>query len=456
VQDTICAIATAPGRGGIAVIRISGPEAVFFSDRIIKLKSGKAIATLPHQSLKFGYIYNKEEILDEVIIALFRSPHSYTGEDTVEISCHGSLFIQQQILRLLYEAGCRLAMPGEFTQRAFINGKLDLSQAEAVADLISATSPAQHRLSMNQMRGGFGKELARLRATLLDFASLIELELDFGEEDVEFADRSHLLDMATGMESLIHRLADSFNVGNAIKNGIPVAIIGETNAGKSTLLNAIVGEERAIVSDIHGTTRDAIEDVVIISGHAFRFIDTAGLRHTGDIIEHIGIERALEKLEQAAIVLLVLDSTSASPSLSEILPAGIAEKKVIKVFNKTDLLASDSRISDPLPEIKAEEIHISAKTSTNLDRLKQLLVDLAAMPEIHPQDIVVTNARHHEALIQAHAAILRLISGLHSGLPEDLLTQDIRECAHYIGEITGEISTDEILGNIFSRFCIGK
>ncbi|MDR0537702.1 MAG: tRNA uridine-5-carboxymethylaminomethyl(34) synthesis GTPase MnmE [Tannerellaceae bacterium] len=457
MQDTICAIATAPGRGGIAVVRVSGPDAFIICEKVASLKNAaKKLGSLPAGQFAFGYVHSGSEILDEVIISGYRAPHSYTGEDTIELSCHGSLYIQQQLLQLLIENGCRLAQPGEFTQRAFINGKLDLSQAEAVADLISATTPAMHRLSMSQIRGGFGKELNKLRAQLLDFASLIELELDFGEEDVEFANREHLRQLSCDIERLIHRLAESFNVGNVIKNGIPVAIVGETNAGKSTLLNTLVGEERAIVSDIHGTTRDTIEDVVHISGLAFRFIDTAGLRNSSDEIENIGIRRAIAKVEQASIILLVLDSTAATSYLSDMLPSNIADKKIIKVFNKTDLLGDGEELRDPLPNLESVSISISARENQNVDRLKHLLVEVAAMPQIHPEDLVVTNARHYEALTQALSAIRRVNEGLSSQLSADFISQDIRECAHYIGEITGRITTDEILGNIFSRFCIGK
>jgi tRNA modification GTPase len=396
-----------------------------------------------------------------VLASVFRAPHSYTGEDTVEISCHGSLYIQQQVLKLLVENGCRLAHPGEFTQRAFLNGKIDLSQAEAVADLIASTSAGMHKLAATQMRGGFSRELAKLRAQLLDFSSLIELELDFGEEDVEFADRGRLLQLASSIEQLIGRLANSFNVGNAVKNGIPVAIIGETNAGKSTLLNLLVGEDRAIVSDIHGTTRDAIEDTANISGTTFRFIDTAGIRETEDAIENLGIERTFSKLQQALIVLWVIDLTSnpaSVNSLSEKIIPHLEGKKTILVFNKTDLLTSGELDSKRqlLSNIPAGRLYISARQEESAGLLKQHLVEATALPEIHSGDIIVTNIRHYEALTHAHEALLRVIEGLEAQLSGDFLSQDIRECTHFIGEITGEITTGEILGNIFSRFCIGK
>lgn len=461
-QDTICAVSTAPGAGGIAVIRISGSEAIAICNRIFTPKThGKDLLAQKAYTLHFGSIYRNKELIDDVLIALFRAPRSFTGEDTVEITCHGSLYIQQQILQLLIENGCRSALPGEYTQRAFLNGKMDLSQAEAIADLIASTSAGMHKLALNQMRGGFSNELTRLRSQLLDFTSLIELELDFSEEEVEFADRTHLQSLATDIEQLIGRLADSFNVGNAIKNGIPVAIIGETNAGKSTLLNLLVGEERAIVSDIHGTTRDVIEDTIVLSGITFRFIDTAGIRETKDAIESLGIERTFQKLRQASIVLWVIDLTSSATlieALAKIIVPRMQEKKVILVFNKSDLLSpAELAIKEQLlTEIPAQRLSISAKQQFNTDLLKQQLIEAAALPDISQNDIIVTNVRHYEALTKAHAAILRVLEGLSLGISGDFLSQDIRECMHYLGEITGQISNDEILGNIFGKFCIGK
>lgn len=461
-QDTICAVSTAPGAGGIAVIRISGSEAIPICNRIFIPKTqGKDLLAQKAYTLRFGSIYRNKELIDDVLIALFRAPHSFTGEDTVEITCHGSLYIQQQILQLLIENGCRSALPGEYTQRAFLNGKMDLSQAEAIADLIASTSAGMHKLALNQMRGGFSNELIRLRSQLLDFTSLIELELDFSEEEVEFADRTHLQSLASDIEQLIGRLAESFNVGNAIKNGIPVAIIGETNAGKSTLLNLLVGEERAIVSDIHGTTRDVIEDTIVLSGITFRFIDTAGIRETKDTIESLGIERTFQKLRQASIVLWVIDSTSSAAlieALAKIIVPRLQEKKVILVFNKSDLLSPDELASKQqfLTEIPAQRVYISAKQQSNTDLLEQQLIAAAALPDISQNDIIVTNVRHYEALTKAHAAILRVLEGLSLGISGDFLSQDIRECMHYLGEITGQISNDEILGNIFGKFCIGK
>jgi len=392
---------------------------------------------------------------------VFRAPHSFTGEDVVEISCHGSSYVQQQILHLLLEQGCVLAKPGEFTQRAFLNGKMDLSQAEAVADLIASTSAASHRMALNQMRGGFSNELLKLRTQLLNFVSLVELELDFNEEDVEFADRTQLKSLAKTIERLILKLSDSFRVGNALKNGIPVALVGETNVGKSTLLNVLLNEEKAIVSDIHGTTRDVIEDSININGISFRFIDTAGIRDTKDKVENMGIERTYQKIEQAAIVLWILDCTQLSEHM-EWLTDRIAKhaegKKVILVFNKIDKITEDERdvLAQMFEQFEGERIYISARERINTDGLQKALVSAAQLPEINPGDVVVSNVRHYEALQNAHSSIGRVIDGLDSGISGDFLSQDIRECMHFLGEITGQISNDEILGNIFGKFCIGK
>lgn len=461
-QDTICAVSTAPGAGGVAVIRVSGTDAIRICDTIFAPKiEGKNLQSQKAYTLRYGSIRRGEELIDDVLVALFRAPHSFTGEDTVEITCHGSVYIQQQILQLLIEKGCRSALPGEYTQRAFLNGKMDLSQAEAVADLIASTSAGMHKLAINQMRGSFSNELTKLRSQLLDFTSLIELELDFSEEDVEFADRTNLKQLATNIEQLIHKLADSFSVGNAIKNGIPVAIIGETNAGKSTLLNLLVGEERAIVSDIHGTTRDVIEDTINLSGITFRFIDTAGIRETNDTIESLGIERTFQKLRQASIVLWVIDLTSPSEQIEELAQTIIPQtegKKVILVFNKSDLLSPEELAikQELLGKVPADRLYISAKQQANTEILKQYLIQAAALPEVSQNDVIVTNVRHYEALTKAHEAILRVINGLEMNISGDFLSQDIRECMHYLGEITGQISNDEILGNIFGKFCIGK
>jgi tRNA modification GTPase len=462
-MSTITAISTAPGIGGIAVIRVSGKDAVKYCNIIFvpKRKTFSLLLQEPN-TVSFGSIANlKNETIDEVLVTVFRAPHSFTGEDVVEISCHGSAYVQQQILQLLLQQGCALAKPGEFTQRAFLNGKMDLSQAEAVADLIASTSAASHRMAMNQMRGGFSNELLKLRTQLLNFVSLVELELDFNEEDVEFADRTQLKSLATTIERLILKLSDSFRVGNALKNGIPVALVGETNVGKSTLLNVLLNEEKAIVSDIHGTTRDVIEDSVNINGITFRFIDTAGIRDTKDKIENMGIERTYQKIEQASIVLWILDCTQLSEHM-EWLTDRIAKraigKKVILVFNKIDKITEDERdvLTQMFEQFEGERIYISARERINTDGLQNALVAAAQLPEINPGDVVVSNIRHYEALQNAHSSICRVIDGLDSGISGDFLSQDIRECMHFLGEITGQISNNEILGNIFGKFCIGK
>lgn len=462
-MSTITAISTAPGIGGIAVIRVSGKDALKHCNAVFS--PGRKTFSLLQQganTVSFGNIVNKKnETIDEVLATVFRAPHSFTGEDVVEISCHGSSYVQQQILHLLLEQGCVLAKPGEFTQRAFLNGKMDLSQAEAVADLIASTSAASHRMALNQMRGGFSNELLKLRTQLLNFVSLVELELDFNEEDVEFADRTQLKSLAKTIERLILKLSDSFRVGNALKNGIPVALVGETNVGKSTLLNVLLNEEKAIVSDIHGTTRDVIEDSININGISFRFIDTAGIRDTKDKVENMGIERTYQKIEQAAIVLWILDCTQLSEHM-EWLTDRIAKhaegKKVILVFNKIDKITEDERnvLAQMFEQFEGERIYISARERINTDGLQKALVSAAQLPEINPGDVVVSNVRHYEALQNAHSSIGRVIDGLDSGISGDFLSQDIRECMHFLGEITGQISNDEILGNIFGKFCIGK
>jgi tRNA modification GTPase len=462
MSTTIAAISTAPGIGGIAVIRVSGKDALIYCHAVFSPKN-KSISILNQEAytVSFGSIINKNETVDDVLVSVFKAPNSFTGENVVEISCHGSIFVQQQILQLLIEQGCVLAQPGEFTQRAFLNGKMDLSQAEAVADLIASTSAASHRMAMNQMRGGFSNELTKLRTQLLDFVSLVELELDFNEEDVEFADRTKLKILATEIEQLISKLSDSFRVGNAIKNGIPVALVGETNVGKSTLLNLLLNEDKAIVSDIHGTTRDSIEDSVNLNGITFRFIDTAGIRNTKDKIENMGIERTYQKIEQAAIVLWIVDCTQVTEHI-EWLTDRIAKrsegKKVILVFNKIDKIAEDERevLGELFEQFEGERIYISARNKINTEELQKALVIAAQLPEITPGDVVVNNIRHFEALQHAKTAILRVIDGLKSGISGDFLSQDIRECMHFLGEITGQISNDEILGNIFGKFCIGK
>jgi len=461
--NTICAVSTPAGQGGIAVLRISGDKAFSICDRIfVSGKTGVKITEQPAKTFCFGKIYKDSEVLDEVIVSVFHAPHSLTGEDTVEISCHGSTHIQQEILRLLISNGCRLANPGEFTQRAFLNGKMDLSQAEAVADLIVSGSAASHRLAMNQMRGGFSKELQHLRSQLLQFVSLIELELDFGEEDLEFADRSQLIDLADDIQVVIARLAHSFSVGNVLKNGVPVVIVGETNAGKSTLLNLLLNEDKAIVSEIHGTTRDAIEDVINIQGIAFRFIDTAGIRNTNDEVEKIGINRTFGKIEQASIIIWMIDTTHFNTEIEYIADKIIPRtkhKKLIIVFNKIDKISPEEQQileEEFLPHVPAERIYLSAKYKKNTEKLEKALLKAANLPELNTDDLIVSNLRHYEALTKALESIDRVKNGLQTKLSGDFIAQDIRECMHYLGEITGEITTDEVLGNIFERFCIGK
>ncbi len=461
MNDTICAISTAPGAGGIAVIRVSGPEAIAICNKIFQPHiTGKNLLSQKAYTLRYGSIRRENELVDDVLVALFRAPHSFTGEDTVEITCHGSIYIQQQIMQLLIGAGCRTALPGEYTQRAFLNGKMDLSQAEAVADLIASTSAGQHRLAFNQMRGGFSNELKELREQLLHITSLMELELDFSDhEELEFADRSELETLASHIETVISRLANSFSVGNVIKNGIPVAIIGETNAGKSTLLNVLLNEEKAIVSDIHGTTRDVIEDTVNLQGILFRFIDTAGIRETHDTIESIGIERTFQKLEQANIVLWIIDTREASSQISQlssqILPR-CKDKQLIIVFNKADLIEETSHIIPANLPNDIRSIFISAKQKNGIEKLEQLLIEAANIPSLSQNDIIVTNVRHYEALTRALESIRRVQEGLNAGLSGDFISQDLRECIYHLSDIAGEVTTDQILGNIFERFCIGK
>ena len=458
--DTICAISTAQG-GAIGVIRVSGPEAIDAASRIFTPMHGKPLHERPHYTLTFGKIHAADgEVIDEVLVSLFRAPHSYTGEDSVEISCHGSTYILQQVMSRLLENGCRLAQPGEYTQRAFLNGKMDLSQAEAVADLIASTSAATHRLAMNQMRGGFSKELSTLRDKLLHLTSLMELELDFSDhEELEFADRSELSQIASDIERTVSRLAHSFSVGNAIKNGVPVAIIGETNVGKSTLLNALLGEERAIVSDIHGTTRDVIEDTVNLRGITFRFIDTAGIRQTTDVVESIGIERTFQKMNQADIVLWMIDSASSESTIQNSeFRNNVSDKRIILLFNKSDQVTPEQReaLEQAFADIDAPKLFISAKNRTGLEELETLLVNTATLPEVSQSDVIVTNLRHYEALVRALDSIHRVQDGLQTGLSGDFISQDLRECIHHLSDIVGEVSTDSVLQNIFKHFCIGK
>jgi tRNA modification GTPase len=466
-DDTICAISTPPGKGAIAVIRCSGTDALVIAGKIIRLNSRDIeFTSLPANTIHYCTVYDGNEVIDLAVAAVFRNPHSYSGEDTIEISCHGSLFIQKKILELLVKSGARMATAGEFTMRAFLNGKLDLTQVEAVADMISSGSAAAHRVAINQMRGGFTREIKILRDKLLKFTTLVELELDFSEEDVEFADRGLLKALIQEIAGTLEKLSKSFELGNVIKHGIPVAIVGKTNAGKSTLLNLLLREERAIVSEIEGTTRDSIEDVISIKGIHFRLIDTAGLRHTEDVIEKLGIERTWQKIDQALIIIQVLDTasraseiTGLTDKMSSISDAGAKHR--IVVINKIDQL-TPAKLSPVMDELKLnlqdgeQIIPISAKEGTNLELLEQALLEAAGYAGTEEDNVIITNVRHYEALEKALSAIQRAGNGLDSGLPGDLLAQDIRETLHYLGEITGEITTDEVLGNIFKNFCIGK
>ena len=462
-QSTICAISTSPGVGAIAVIRLSGSDAINIANKVFQSpKREKKLIDQAANSLHFGHIVKDEQIVDEVVVGLFRAPHSFTGEDIVEISCHGSIYIQQRILELLISAGARMALPGEFTQRAFLNGKMDLSQAEAVADVIASSNAAAHKLAINQMRGGFSKEISALREQLLHFTAMVELELDFSEEDVEFADRRELRKLTERIEKLLRKLKDSFQLGNAIKNGIPVAIVGETNVGKSTLLNVLLNEDKAIVSDIHGTTRDVIEDVVNIHGTAFRFFDTAGIRETKDHIENLGIERSYSKLEQASIVLLVVDTHNpfnlVKSRIDKIRGRINTQQHLIIVANKIDTGLHDTISQlEVLDLTDTEKItFIAAKTRLNIEELINYMIDTINLNEVSEQDVIVTNTRHYEILKNAHKAITRVLKGLDEGITGDFLAQDIRECLLYMAEITGEVGTEEVLGHIFKNFCIGK
>ncbi len=454
-QPTICAISTPYGVGGIAVVRVSGAEAIAITDTLFRGK--RSLTDAKAYTVHFGQIARHEEVLDEVLVSVFRAPHSFTGEDVVEIACHGSLYIQQELLRWLVDAGCTMAKAGEFTQRAFANGKMDLSQAEAVADLIASENKAAHDMALNHMRGGISTKLDALREQLLHFTSLVELELDFADhEDLEFADRTELRTLADTIQAHITSLLQSFRVGNAIKNGIPVAIIGATNAGKSTLLNRLVGEERAIVSDIHGTTRDTIEDVVTLGGLQFRFIDTAGIRgeapllsppqggscsaDTIDPIERIGMQRSIEVAKRADIILHVIDSTNPKPIAFDFSTEG---KTTITIYNKVDLASYPP----------TEGIGLSAK-SGSIDTLIEAL--LQAAPEANPQTTIISNLRHYEALQRALSAIERVQAGLAAEVSGEFLSMDLQDCLQHLGEITGRITSQEVLNNIFSRFCIGK
>ena len=458
-EDTICAIATPAGMGGIAVARVSGPQAI---DIVARRWHGAPLGNMASHTVHLGSIVDSQgQQLDQVVLTLYRGPHSFTGEDVIEIACHGSPWIQQQLLTTLIDAGCRMATGGEFTRRAVLAGRLDLSQAEAVADVIAARSQASARLALNQMRGGLSRRLTALRERLLHFVALIELELDFSEEDVEFADRSQVSALAVEIEQQISRLAQSFDAGNAIKDGVPVAIVGQTNAGKSTLLNALVHDDRALVSDIHGTTRDVIEETITIGGTLFRLIDTAGIRQSDDVIEAMGIERSYRMLDAAQVVLWVIDGTTAPLQVQtfgqQIIPH-CHDKHLIAVVNKTDL-ADVRPLVIALPEllpVGADVVAISAHSEADVSLLQQRIVAAAALPQVDDDTVIITNARHYQALTRAGEAIRRTLDGLRDGLPGDLVSQDIRECLYHLGTITGQITTDEILGEIFAHFCVGK
>jgi tRNA modification GTPase len=459
--DTIIALATSSGVGAIAVIRLSGNMAIPLMDAHFKSVSGKRLTDQRSHTIHLGHIIDNDKILDEVLVSVFKNPSSYTGDDVIEISCHGSPFIQQEIVQLFIRDGCRVANPGEFTLRAFLNGKLDLSQAEAVADLIASDSEASHQIAMQQMRGGFSSEIKQLRDELLNFASLIELELDFAEEDVEFANRNQFQDLISRITNVLKRLIDSFAVGNVIKNGIPIAIVGEPNVGKSTLLNALLNEDRAIVSHIPGTTRDTIEDEIIIGGINFRFIDTAGIRETKDIIETIGIKKTFEKITQAQVVIYLFDaSITGKSSLDNILQEiekiknKFPQKSILIIANKVDRLNESQKKN--LKEIIPEVLLLSAKENKGTDELQHKLLDFVNTGALRNNDTIVTNSRHYDALLKALEEIQKVQDGLNSGLSGDLMAIDIRQALYHFGEITGEITSDDLLGNIFANFCIGK
>ena len=481
-DDTIYAPATVPGTGAISIIRVSGPEALTIADKVIRCRKG-TISDASGYTIKFGTIHTADDaVLDEVLVSIFRAPHSYTGENSVEISCHASSYIVSSVMELLFAAGARAAEPGEFTQRAFLNGKMDLAQAEAVADVIASQNAAAHRIAFKQMKGGFSTELRDMRSELLELVSLMELELDFSEEEVEFADRSRLNELLVALIDHISRLIDSFKLGNAIKNGVPVAIAGATNTGKSTLLNALLGEDRAIVSDIHGTTRDTIEETLNVDGVLFRFIDTAGLRETEEIVEKIGIERTFKKISEASIVLGMIDLTrdfdTTCETVREIInKVDFDSQKLVILLNKTDICEVNKNVSvlnfivssldnkgitsamtnkDRTCDIDVPIIGISAKTGAGIDILRSILATSQRDLLADSDTTLVTNQRHVQALTEARTSLLRVQEGLALNLPTDLASQDIREAIYHLGSIVGEISADEVLGNIFKNFCIGK
>lgn len=465
-QDTIVALATPSGAGAIAVIRLSGDKAFDIVDSCFKsIKTNKRLSNQKTHTIHLGHIIDGQRTIDEVLVSVFKNPNSYTGEHVVEISCHGSNYIQQEIIQLFLRKGCRMATAGEFTLRAFLNGKLDLSQAEAVADLISSDNEASHQIAMQQMRGGFSSEIAKLREELLNFASLIELELDFAEEDVEFADRSQFKALIERIRFVLKRLIDSFAVGNVIKNGIPVAIVGEPNVGKSTLLNVLLNEERAIVSEIAGTTRDTIEDEISIGGIGFRFIDTAGIRETKDVVESIGIKKTFEKIDQAQVVVYLFDATDFKNSSSkfqveiEKIKNKYPLKPLLIIANKVDKLSEEdkSKLDATLSTVEGSHfISLSAKHKIGIDALQEKLLSFVNTGALRNNDTIVTNSRHYDSLLKAFEEVEKVKDGLDSQLSGDLLAIDIRQALYYFGEITGEITNDDLLGNIFANFCIGK
>lgn len=459
-QDTIVALATPSGAGAIAVIRLSGPDAITLANAKFKSVRNKDLTKQKTHTIHLGHIVDGTKIYDEVLVSLFKGPNSYTGENVIEISCHGSQYIQQQIIQLFLRNGCRMADAGEFTLRAFLNGKLDLSQAEAVADLIASDNEASHQIAMQQMRGGFSSEIKKLREELLNFASLIELELDFAEEDVEFADRTQFITLLSRIQEVLKRLIDSFAVGNVLKNGIPVAIVGEPNVGKSTLLNAFLNEDRAIVSDIAGTTRDTIEDEIAIGGVGFRFIDTAGIRETADVVESIGIKKTFEKIEQAQVVLYLSPLTPAIENLESIkveierIKNQFPLKTLVVITNKKDLYTPEQ-----IETIEAEipsTLFISAKTGDGVETLKNKLLEFVNTGALRNNETIVTNTRHFDALLKSLEGIERVQLGMDGGISGDLLAIDLKDALYHLGEITGQVSNDELLGNIFANFCIGK
>lgn len=467
-EECICALAT-PAGGAIGIIRLSGSEAIRLTDKVFVSVSGKQLSAAKPNTLHYGEIKDKDgHTIDDVLVSVFRAPHSYTGEDSTEISCHGSRYILQQVLQRLIEVGCRQAEPGEYTRRAYMNGKMDLSQAEAVADLIASTNKATHQMALSQLKGHFSSELTLLREKLLKMTSLLELELDFSDhEELEFADRSELRALAAEIEKKITTLAHSFETGNALKQGVPVAIVGKTNVGKSTLLNRLLHEEKAIVSNIHGTTRDVIEDTTLIDGITFRFIDTAGIRKTDDVVENIGIERTYQKMEEAKIVIWLLDAQPTEAEIEDMKEKNQG-KKLLMVFNKIDEISFDKAVlssdensqtssSISLSDENVSILNISARTGENVSDLEQALVRVADIPEITENDVIVTSARHYEALLRSDESLSRVLESMDMGMSGDIIAEDLKMVLEELGEITGgQISSQETLNNIFKHFCIGK